>query len=133
MANLEWHKLYADIAQKYSEQSHDPRTKVGCVIVTQEGILYPGYNGDERGGSNKPDSLEPGQSGFVHAEANALMKFNPTIHKDSKLYLTHSPCNVCARMIVNARSINEVYYCNVYRSSDGLDILTRAGIKIVKL
>lgn len=130
---MDWNHMYAEIAQKYSEQSHDPRLKVGCVIVTQEGILYPGYNGDEIGGSNIPDSLAPGESGFVHAEANAILKFNPTIHKGSKMYLTHCPCPVCARMIVNTRSISEVYYCQVYRSSDGIGILTRANIDCIQL
>ena len=125
----DWNRIYIDIAQKYAEQSHDPRTKVGCVIATPEGILYPGYNGDERGGSNEPDSLEPGQSGFVHSETNALIKFNPTIHKDSRMYLTHSPCVVCARMIVNTRSIIEVYYAQEYRDTRGLDILRNAGIR----
>ena len=129
----DWNHLYLDIAKLYAERSHDPRTKVGCVIATPEGILYPGYNGDERGGSNEPDSLELGQSGFVHAEANSLIKFNPTIHKGSKLYLTHSPCVVCARMIVNAGSIIEVYYAQEYRSIQGLDILRNAGIRCIML
>ena len=130
---MDWNKMYAEIAQKYAEHSHDPRTKVGCVIVTQEGILYPGFNGDEIGGSNTPDSLEPGKSGFVHAEANAILKFNPTIHKNSKLYVTHCPCPVCARMIINTQSIIEVYYSKIYRETKGIDILTNARINCIHL
>jgi len=128
-----WDKVYMDIAKQYASMSKDPRLKVGCVIATPEGILYPGYNGDERGGSNIPDSLEPGKSGFIHAEANALLKFNPTIHAGSVMYITSSPCAVCSRMIVNARSIVKVCYLDEYRLSTGIDILKKAGITCTQM
>lgn len=133
MSDQKWHDIYMEIASKYAEQSKDPRLKVGCLIATQEGILYPGYNGDEIGGSNVPDSLDPGQSGFIHAEANALIKFNPTIHKNSTMYITNSPCPTCARMIINTRSISEVYYSAEYRVIKGIEILQKANIKCVKI
>lgn len=122
-------RFYIDLAEKYAGLSKDPRLKVGCIIATEEGILYPGYNGDEIGGDNKPDSLDPGNSGFIHAESNAILKFNPTIHKGSKMYITSSPCVVCSRMIVNTRAIKEVYYKDQYRDTRGIDILLKSGIK----
>jgi len=126
-------KFYIEIARAFSRRSKDPRLKVGCVIVTPEGILYPGYNGDEIGGQNKHDSKEPGCSGFVHSEANAILKFNPTIHKGSIMYLTHNPCPVCARMIVNTQAIKAVYYAEQYRVGEGVNILTRSGICCAKV
>ena len=69
-------QFYMSIAKQFSQRSKDPRLKVGCVIVTTQGIIYPGYNGDEIGGTNKQDSAKPGMSGFVHAEANALIKYD---------------------------------------------------------
>ena len=128
-----WDVFYIEIAKKYAGKSYDPRLKVGCVIATREGILYPGYNGDEIGGKNEPDSLEPGKSNFVHAEANAILKFNPTIHKNSKLYLTHSPCVICSRMIINTQAISHVFYETDYRDISGLDILRARGITVIKL
>ena len=123
------HNFYLDIAEKYAEKSKDPKYKVGCVIVTPEGILYPGYNGDEIGGDNVRDSMETGQSGFVHAEANAILKFNPTIHKCSIMYLTFNPCVVCARMIVNTQAIMAVYYRKEYPADlRGVEILNKRGI-----
>ena len=116
------------IAKQFASMSKDPRLKVGAVIVAPEGILYPGYNGDEIGGSNKPDSLNPGSSGFVHAEANCILKFNPSIHKGSTMYISHSPCVVCARMIVNTKAILKVFYGEEYRESKGIDILSNSGI-----
>jgi len=123
-----WPQFYISIAKQYAAESKDPRLKVGCIIVTTEGIIYPGYNGDEIGGSNKPDSLEPGASGFVHAEANAILKFNPTIHKNSVIYSSHSPCRVCARMIINTRAISKMYYDELYRDDAGVNVLRAAGI-----
>lgn len=134
MANAKkWHKFYINMAVQFADMSKDPRLKVGAVIVTPEGILYPGYNGWEKGGTNEPDSLEPGQSGAVHAEANAITKFNPTIHKGSTMYLSHNPCPVCARMIVNTQAISEVYYFEKYRDSRGIDILRERGIRCEKI
>jgi dCMP deaminase len=114
-----------------ADRSRDPRLKVGSVIVTEDNttVLAIGYNGDEQGGNNKPDSLEPGKSGFIHAEANALIKMNFGDHRNKKMYLTHSPCPVCARMIVNA-GIKKVIYCDQYRDSKGVDILKNSGVDV---
>jgi dCMP deaminase len=114
-----------------AERSRDPRLKVGSVIVTEDNtsVLAIGYNGDQQGGDNKPDSLEPGKSGFIHAEANALIKMNFGDHRNKKMYLTHSPCPVCARMIVNS-GIKKVIFCDEYRDSKGLNILKNSGVSV---
>jgi len=116
-----------------SDRSRSPGLKVGSVIVTEDNtsVLAIGYNGDEQAGSNQVDSLEPGKSGFIHAEANALIKMNYGDHRGKKIYLTHSPCVVCARMIVNA-GIKKVIYCEQYRDSKGLDILIKSGLSVEK-
>lgn len=131
---LSWDEIWGNLAENISLKSKDPRLKVGAIIVSQdnESVLAIGYNGDEKGGSNEPDSLEPGESGFIHAEANALTKLNYLDTRDKKIYLTHSPCPVCARMIVNA-GIKEVVYNRKYRKSKGLDILKARGIEVREL
>jgi dCMP deaminase len=130
MKEPSWDHIWISLAYNISQKSKDPRLKVGAVIVTgdNETVLAIGYNGDEKGGNNKPDSLKPGESGFIHAEANALTKLNYWDHRPRKIYLTHSPCPVCARMIVNA-GITKVVYANMYRNSRGLDILNERGIE----
>lgn len=45
------------------------------------------------------------------------------------MYLTHSPCAVCARMIVNA-GIKKVIYSNQYRDTKGLEILSKCGVQV---
>lgn len=69
----EWDYIWMTLAKNIAnKKSKDPRLQVGCVIVAcnNECVLSLGYNGDEKGGTNKPDSLEPGKSGFIHAEIN---------------------------------------------------------------
>jgi deoxycytidylate deaminase len=122
-------EFYLQVAELFATRSKDPKFKVGAVIVTTEGILYPGYNGDEIGGNNQRDSMETGKSGFVHAEANAILKFNPALHKNCTMFLNYNPCAVCARMIVNTQSIVAVYYSNEYEADmSGVNILKRVGI-----
>ena len=128
----DWNKFYLDIAQSFAQQSKDIRLKVGCVIVSQSGVIYPGYNGWAIGESDIADSLEPGQSGAVHSEQSSLCRFDPSINKGSTMYLTSSPCVVCARLIVNCQAINEVYYLNEYRDTRGIKILENCGIKCTK-
>lgn len=117
------------VARTIAERSVDPRLKVGCIIVDPEnrGVLGVGYNGDEAGGRNAVESLEPGQSGFVHAEINALIKTRET--RGASMYVTHSPCPVCARAIVNAR-VARVIYGEAYRDARGVEILQGAGIGV---
>lgn len=133
MSRPKWDEIWMSLAHHVSQRSPDKRLKVGCVVVTDDNssVLSLGYNGDQHGGSHIPDSLEPGKSGFIHAEANALIKMNFADHRQKKLYLTHSPCPVCARMIINA-GIKKVIYCDEYRDIKGVNILNDSGIDVVK-
>jgi dCMP deaminase len=133
MSRPKWDEIWISLALHVSQRSPDTRLKVGCVVVTEDNssVLSLGYNGDQHGGANKPDSMEPGKSGFIHAEANALIKMNFADHRQKKIYLTHSPCSVCARMIVNA-GIKKVIYCDEYRDTKGVDILKDSGIVVEK-
>jgi dCMP deaminase len=114
-------------------RSVDPRYKVGAVIVNQDGtqVLSVGYNGDYRGGPNVVESEEPGESGMIHAEINALIKLDYNYPQRKVMYLTMSPCKMCAKSIVNA-GIAEVVYGDEYRDPSGLEILRTAGVKARK-
>jgi len=72
--------------------------------------------------------MKQGQSGFIHAEINALIKCDYNNPKKKKMYLTLSPCDVCAKAIVNA-GIDEVIFSRKYEySEEALNILNDAGI-----
>ena len=127
----EWDEIWANFAIQISRRSPDLKHKVGAIVVNGENtqVLSIGYNGDQKGGNNERDSLAVGQSGFIHAEDNALIKLDYNNPKYKKMYVTLSPCSMCAKKIVNA-GIDEVIYLERYKQSNGIDILIDAGIKV---
>lgn len=130
---IKWDDIWATLAKNVAQRSNDPKTKVGAVIVTQdnESVLSIGYNGDEKGGNNQRESLDAGGSGFIHAEENALIKLNYSDHRKRKIYITHSPCSMCAKRIINA-GIDEVHYLEPFKNDmSGIDILIRSGVRVI--
>jgi dCMP deaminase len=126
-----WDKVWMNVAHTISRRSIDPRYQVGSIIVTDDNtqLLSLGYNGNYKGGPNTVDSQDPGMSGLIHAEQNALIKLDYNNPKRKKMYVTLSPCQHCAKMIVNA-NISEVVYSEEYRDLAGLDIMKSAGIVV---
>ena len=118
------------MAQTIAQRSHVDRYQVGAVVVTEDNtqVLSVGYNGNYSGGPDCAESDEPGQSGLLHAEINALLKLDYNNPKRKILYVTMSPCAMCAKAIVNA-GVKEVIYENIYRDTSGLEILNRVGVK----
>ena len=131
MSRPSWDEIWANFAKQIARRSVDPKYKVGAVVVNDKNtqVLSIGYNGDQKGGSNKRESLSMGNSGFIHAEENALIKLDYNNPKYKKMYVTLSPCKMCAKKIVNA-GIDEVLYLERYEQSNGIDILIDAGIVV---
>lgn len=135
MNRYSWNEVWSSFATTISQRSTDPKVKVGCIIVPFDntGVLSLGYNGDEKNGSNERESEQSGASGFIHAEINALIKMDFNNPKQKKLYVTHSPCRMCAKAIINA-DIKEVYYLNEYLfDPQGITLLEKHNIKVTKL
>ena len=128
-----WDEIWMQFARLVSKRSYDPRHRVGAVIVTSDNqqVLSIGYNGNYSGGPNETESEVPGESGMIHAEINALIKLDYNIPKNKKMYVTLSPCRMCAKAIVNG-GIDEVIYDEEYRDTSSLDILKTAGVKFRK-
>jgi dCMP deaminase len=130
-----WNEIWKRFAIDIAKRSPDPKFQVGAVIVSDDNtqVLALGYNGDHKGGPNCRDSLETGKSGFIHAEVNALIKCDFNNPKAKKMYLTHAPCPVCAKCIVNA-GIEQVLYINDYEPDmSGVKILRDCDVSVVKL
>ena len=127
----EWDDIWMSVAHTISRRSIDPRYQVGSIIVTDDNtqLLSLGYNGNYKGGPNEIESLNPGQSGLIHAEQNALIKLDYNNPKKKKMYVTLSPCGHCAKMIVNA-NIHEVIYDQEYRDLSGIEIMKSAGLTV---
>ncbi len=126
-----WKEVWMNVAELMSQRSHHPTFKVGAIITTADNtqILSVGYNGNEAGGDNEPESSEPGMSGLLHAEINCLLKLDYNNPKDKIMWLTLSPCPQCAKAIVNS-GIKKIIYRDTYRDLKGLEILANAGVKV---
>lgn len=126
-----WDSIWMEFAHLIAKRSYDPRYQVGAVIVTDTNtqVLAVGYNGNYMGGPNEVESEEPGKSGMIHAEINALIKLDFNNPSRKIMYLTLSPCRACAKAIVNG-GISEVVFCEKYRDDSGLRLLESAGLTV---
>ena len=127
-----WNNIWKRFAEDIAQRSPDPKFQVGAVIVTEDNtqVLALGYNGDHKGGPNVRDSLEPGRSGFIHAEINALIKLDYNNPKKKTLYITLSPCIDCAKAIING-GIDRVVFRDQYRCTSGIDLLRKHKIETI--
>lgn len=70
----------------------------------------------------------------LHAETNALAKLARSTESglDGDLFVTHSPCLDCAKLIYQA-GIKRVYYANAYRDDSGINFLKNSGVEVEQL
>lgn len=129
-----WDEYFLKMACLVAERSTCLRHHVGAIIVKERQVLSTGYNGAAR---NTKDCLELGclrdelkiPSGErheicrgIHAEQNAIIqaaRHGVNINRGT-IYCTHSPCIICAKMIVNAG------ICRIVVSGDYPDIMNMA-------
>lgn len=135
-------EAYMDFALRFAELSYARRLRVGAIVVKDDRVISLGYNGQPSGWDNicEDEVIVDGEVVLVtkptvlHAEANALMKLakSPESGDGSALFITHSPCIECAKMIYQA-GIKEVYYRTLYRSTKGLDFLEKCNIHVEQI
>jgi dCMP deaminase len=129
-----WDKIWMQMAETLAQRSHHSTFKVGAIIVTSDNtqVLSLGYNGNAAGMSNVPQSEDPGCSGLLHAEINALLKLDYNNPKEKVMYLTLSPCEYCAKAIINS-GIKRVIFKEEYRDNSGIKILLSKGVDIKQI
>lgn len=125
-------QIMMNLAEDLAQRSKDHKYKVGCVVTDEDlsRVIGMGYNGGAKGQSDKRESSDPGCSNLIHAEINALIKTDYSI-PNKIIFITHSPCRVCSKVIVNA-GVKKLYYKNLYDSSS-FDILESANIRVRQL
>lgn len=127
-------RLFKKLCFAYAEESKDPETKVGAILVKGNQISG-GYNGfptemletEERW--QRPEKYER----VIHAEINTILNC-PFDYRGSSLYCTHQPCKDCLMFIYQA-GIKEVYFWKEYENLKRKDIWLEIAkkIKCVKL
>lgn len=129
-------RRYLRMAQIWAENSYCQRRKVGAILVKGQMIISDGFNGTPAGFENICEDSETGATKpyVLHAEANAITKVARSNNSSagSTLYVTASPCLECAKLIIQA-GITRVVFNEFYRITDGVDLLTRAGIECVHI
>lgn len=150
---------YMEIARIWAKNSRAQRLQVGAIIVKDNRIISDGFNGTPSGFGNwcedfiNPDTgrIETTTSqeeydevvkrGYrlktkpevLHAEANAITKIAKSTYSSegATIYVTHSPCIECAKLIIQS-GIKRVVYGESFRLDDGIRLLEKAGIKVEK-
>ena len=140
---LQYDQTYMNMAIVLSGLSHANRSKVGCLIVSEDNqIISQGFNGMPKGMDNGCEYVikENGETKLVtkkevlHAETNAIAKCAKwcTSTENATLYVTLSPCFDCAKMIIQTE-ISRVVYYEEYRDLSGIKLLINAGINVQRL
>ena len=147
MERPDWDKYFMQMAELTATRSTCLRRNVGAVIVKDKHIVATGYNGaprrvahcDEKGGGLReklgiPSGERHELCRALHAEQNAIIQaatLGVSI-EDSTIYITHQPCIICAKMIINA-GITRIVVKDGYPDELSVEILREAGLRIVML
>ena len=142
LARPDFDEYFLKIASVVAERSTCQRHHIGALAVSERRILATGYNGAPAG---LKDCLELGclrnelniPSGerheicrAVHAEQNVIIQ--AALHgvsiRNSTIYCSHSPCVLCAKMLVNAQ-IKRFVSFGRYKDDEFLTLFRDAGIQ----
>lgn len=132
-------KTFIETAKIFAQNSYAQRLKVGAVLSKDDRILAVGYNGTPSSYSNECEEIDiitgelKTKDIVVHAEQNLICfcAKNGIKTNGCTLYITHSPCITCAKLIASA-GIKEVIYEKDYRNDSGIKLLLELGIKVRK-
>jgi dCMP deaminase len=136
-------EYFLKIASVVAERSTCRRHHIGAVAVKDKHILTTGYNGAPSGAK---DCLELGclrdelkiPSGTrqeicrgIHAEQNVIIQagLHGVSLEGSTVYCTHTPCVLCAKMLVNARIARFVSF-GKYNDDRFIELFQEAGITV---
>lgn len=127
--------IYMQLAKSVSKRSTCQRRQVGTVITSADyrQVFSLGYNGNYRGGPNHCSSQGEGVCGCLHSEINAIINCGVVSDRPKHVFVTVSPCGMCAKALVNLGGVKHVFYSETYRKPEGIDILKRAGIKCTQI
>lgn len=153
-------KAHMKTAENYASLSTARRLQVGAILVKDDRIISIGYNGMPAGWDNNCEDIEytfderdtqssndwkfnPEDKRYsrlttkpevLHAEANAIAKVarSPESAEGAVLFVTHSPCMDCAKLVFQS-GIKQVFYRDNYRNTKGIDFLKQAGVIVSKL
>ena len=142
MSRPSWDDYFLKLALLVAERSTCLRHHVGAVLVRERRVLSTGYNGAASGlkdcmelgclrdEQNIPSGTRHEVCRAIHAEQNAIIQagLHGVSIAGAAMYCTHSPCLICAKMIVNAGIVRVVTFTG-YADSNTPELFREAGTK----
>ncbi|WP_426916593.1 deoxycytidylate deaminase [Rossellomorea marisflavi] len=115
-----WDDYFMDIAKTVATRATCDRLHVGCVIVKGKKIVSTGYNGSISGEDHCSEigHLYNDQGRCVrtiHAEQNAILFSNHNDLAESTAYVTHQPCENCAKLLIQS-GVKRIVYRSKYEN-----------------
>jgi len=133
------------MAELTASLSYAKRLQVGALIVKGNRIVGTGYNGMPTDWDNVCEEVVPPNEWVefeqlktkpevLHAETNAIAKLAKSSESGlgAAMFVTHAPCIDCAKIVYQS-GIDTVYYKNNYRSTQGLEFLTKSNVDVIKV
>jgi dCMP deaminase len=136
-------EYFLKIASVVAERSTCLRHHMGAVAVKDKHILTTGFNGAPAGvkdclelgclrnAQNIPSGTRTEICRAIHAEQNVIIQ--AALHGISldgcTIYCTHTPCVLCAKMMVNAR-VKRVVIFTKYADDSFKELFREAGIQV---
>lgn len=130
-------------AKTFAELSHARRLHVGAIVVKEDRIISIGYNGMPAGWDNDCEDVIQHSDDttslktkpeVLHAETNAIAKLARSNESGlgADIFITHSPCLDCAKLI-HQSGIGRVFYGENYRDDTGIKFLEQSGIQVIQI
>jgi len=142
-----WDQYFMEMAELTAKRSTCMRRSVGAVIVKDNRAIATGYNGAPRGIAHCEDrggclrqqlGVPSGQRHEIcmalHAEQNAIIQAAAMGHsiEGGTIYVTHQPCAICAKMIINS-GIKRIVIKEGYPDELAASLIAEAGLKIEQI
>lgn len=123
-----------DVAHVFARRGTCSRLPVGACFSREGRVLITGYNGPPAGAPECIHGVDEPCADAIHAEANGISYAARTGVRleGCTAHVTHSPCPVCARLLVQA-GVERVVYEIPYRLTEPLDYLRSAGVAVAML
>ncbi len=147
--DAKWDKRFMELAKNVASWSTCARAgrQVGSIIVKDKRIIATGYNGAPAGVTSCTEKgycardylgIASGTRAEIcfatHAEQNALVqaaKLGSAVD-GATIYITHQPCTICTKLLINA-GIKRIVYGYNYPDEFSIKLLEEAGLEILRL
>lgn len=139
-----WHQYFLTITRQVAERSTCTRAKVGAVIARDKNILATGYNGSPAGLPHCTDvgcliytsrtpagEVEENCFRTIHAEINAIAQAakNGAGIQGADIYITHTPCIHCLKVLINT-GIKRIFYEREYKRHTLDELLRYSDVQL---